>query len=279
MQIPRVLAQQWRREPEWLAALPGLLAEYAEVWSLDLEEPIDTAHSLVVPAGEVVLKIIAPSDFEAEHEPDALAQWEGGGAVRLLARDEGRRAFLMERCRPGTTLWSSGIDEIDVVTGALPRLWANPPHPHPFRLLVDEAKRWADEIPRRYNLAGKPFERSLLEHALDVFRSRGDGPEALANQDLHGLNILRAEREPWLVIDPKPIVGERELNGVALLRNAAFRGGRASVKLWLDALANLGLDRERLRGWGVGHALAWGWDEEEGWSMKMVGAARVILES
>ena len=30
----------------------------------------------------------------------------------------------------------------------------------------------------------------------------------LCHQDLHGGNLLRAEREPWLAIDSKPIVAE-----------------------------------------------------------------------
>jgi streptomycin 6-kinase len=75
----------------------------------------------------------------------------------------------------------------------------------------------------------------------------------LVNQDLHGGNVLRAEREPWLVIDPKPLVGEREIDGVGLLRNA---GSRTSVRRWLDAFGELGLDRERAHGWGVAHAIA-----------------------
>ena len=59
----------------------------AAEWSLALEEPIDTPHSLVVPAGDVVLKLNAPSHTEADTEPDALAVWGGKEAVRLVARD------------------------------------------------------------------------------------------------------------------------------------------------------------------------------------------------
>jgi streptomycin 6-kinase len=94
---------------------------------------------------------------------------------------------------------------------------------------------------------------------------------------LHGGNVLRTAREPWLVVDPKPLVGEREANGVALLRNAAFSGGVALVRDWLKMLTELGLDRERLRGWGVAHALAWGWSDDGGWSPRQVDAARSIF--
>jgi hypothetical protein len=81
------------------------------------------------------------------------------------------------------------------------------------------------------------------------------------------------------VIDPKPLVGEPELNAVGLLRNAAWRGGKAAVERWLDALAELGLDRDRTRAWGAAHALAWGWDAERGWSPRAIAAARTILSA
>ncbi|MGH2956248.1 MAG: aminoglycoside phosphotransferase family protein, partial [Solirubrobacterales bacterium] len=209
MRVPQALAEEWRHEPDWLGELPRLAAECAELWSLELEEPIDTSHSLVVPAGEAVLKLNAPSHFEADHEAEALARWAGAGAVRLLARDDARRAFLIERCLPGTRLWDAGIDEPAVVAELLPRLWREPEEPHPFRLLTNEAERWTEEAPSRYELGGRPFERPLLDFAVEVFHSAARTAAFLANQDLHGGNVLRAEREPWLVIDPKPLVGER----------------------------------------------------------------------
>ena len=275
MDLPASLSETWQNEPKWLDELPRVVAELAAKWDLDLEEPIDTPHSLVVPAGEVVLKVNAPSHFEAEQEADALAWWNGRGAVRLVAREDRHRAFLMERCRPGTRLWDSGADEPSVVAEILPRLWGEIREPHPFRLATDEARRWAEEVQGRYELDGRQFERSLVELAVDVFRTADPGATALVNQDLHGGNILRAGREPWLVIDPKPLVGERELDAVGLLRNAAWNGGTPAVGGCLDVLAGLGLDRERARAWAVAHALAWGW-ADGGWSTGSVDAARLI---
>jgi streptomycin 6-kinase len=275
MELPASLREQWSSEAKWLARLPQQVAELASVWGLALEEPIDTPHSLVVPAGEVVLKVNAPSHVEADHEADALAWWEGRGAVRLVAREDHHRALLLERCRPGVRLWDSGAEELSVVGELLPRLQQDTAAPHPFRLAADEARRWAEEVPARYRLAGRPFERSLLELAAELFRTADPAATALVNQDLHGGNVLAAEREPWLVIDPKPLVGERELDAVGLLRNAAWTGGAPAVRRWLDLLGGIGLDRERARAWGVAHALAWGRDED-GWSPRSVEAARAI---
>ena len=273
MRIPPGLAETWSHEPGWLEALPRIVSECAERWALELEDPIDTPHSLVIPAGELVLKLNAPSHTEADTEADALETWAGRGAVLLRARDDARRALLLERCIPGTPLWDSGVDETDVVAELLPRLQITPLDGHPFTLLADEAERWARDVPRWYAAAGTPFERSLLDAALDVYRTVDTTSSLLVNQDLHGGNVLRASREPWLVIDPKPLVGERELEASGLLRNAD------SVSHWLDVLADVGFDRDRARGWGVAHNLAWAWDERGGWIEQHVDEARRILSA
>jgi streptomycin 6-kinase len=277
VRVPEGLGRAWPHEAAWLEALPRLAAECATAWGLELEEAFDTPLSLVVPAGDAVLKLNAPSHFEADHEADALARWDGNGAVRLLARDDERRAILVERCVPGTTLALSDADETAVIVDVLVRLPHDPGPAHPFRRLADEAERWAEEVPARYERAGRPFERALLDAAVAVFRSVDPDADRLVNQDLHAWNVLRATREPWLAIDPKPLVGEPELDGVGPLRNAGFSRDTAVIARTLDALAGLGLDRERLRGLGFAHALAWAVDSDGGWSERSIDAARMIF--
>jgi streptomycin 6-kinase len=274
MRLPASLLKVWQHEPDWLDALPRLVAECAAAWNLKLEEPVDTPHSLVVPAGDAVLKLNAPSHVEAETEADALGLWDGRGAVRLLARDEERRAFLMERCVPGTRLADADIDAATVVAALLPQLQVEVREEHPFRLLADESERWTQELEHAYAEACEPFERALIDFALDVYGSVDRSAAYLVNQDLHDWNILRAKREAWLVIDPKPLVGERELEASGLLRNAD------SVERWLDVLVDVGFDRERARGWGVAHNLAWSWDESRrAWLPEHVEQARRIFNS
>jgi streptomycin 6-kinase len=273
VQIPSALSRTWSHEPHWLEELPRLVEACTERWSLALEAPVDTPHSLVVPAGDVVLKLNAPPHEEAENEADALQAWAGRGAVRLIARDDEARALLLERCRPGTELWHANVDQIAVVAKLVPRLQIEVGEERPFTLLADEADRWAESVPRWYEDAGAPFERELVDAALDVYRTVDASAKWLVNQDLHGGNVLAAEREPWLVIDPKPLVGERELEASGLLRNAD------DVSRWLDALAELGLERERARGWAVAHNLAWAWDARRGWLERHVEEARRILRA
>ena len=211
---------------------------------------------------------------ESEHEAGALELWDGDGAVRLLAHDGERHALLLERCRPGTYLGELDAEAaLGVLIGLLPRFW-KPAGPL-FRSLADEAAWWAGYIRADWDKAGRPFEEELVDAALTALEELAptQGEQVLIHQDLHADNVLAAQREPWLVIDPKPLVGERELEASGLLRNTD------SPSRWLDVLSDLGFDRERARGWGVAHNLAWAWDEHEGWLDEHVAEARRILSA
>jgi streptomycin 6-kinase len=222
--------------------------------------------SLALPAtqpdgSEVVLKICFPHR-ESEHEADALAKWNGIGAIRLLDRDVERGALLLERCRPGTPLADLDQDDaLDIAVELLPRLWV--PAPEPFGPLAEEAAVWAADVPEQWKRTGKPFDRRLLDAALAALKElvAAQGDQVLVNQDLHAGNILRAERVPWLVIDPKPLLGEREFGVVALVRGDELGGTERDVLHRLDRLSReLELDRERVRLWTLVHTLAWAFD-------------------
>ena len=247
----------------WLADLSRLLEECAEQWSLRLEDPIgDGFDAVVIPAGDAVLKLQFPHR-ESEHEADALRVWDGDGAVRLLAHDPERHALPIERARPGTHLTAAGQEAaLDVFVELLPRLWK--PVGVPFRALAEEAAWWIDYLPRNWEHVGRPFERSLLDTVVGTLRelSATQGEQILLNQDLHADNVLSAEREPWLVIDPKPLAGEREFAVAPLVRGWELGHSKAATLRRFDRLTSeLGLDRERAGGWAAGQAIAWGIDQ------------------
>ena len=260
----------------WLADLPRLLEECAEQWSLRLEGPIgDGFASLVVGAGDAVLKLQFPHR-ESEHEAEALRIWDGEGAVRLLAHDPKCHALLIERARPGTHLTAAGQEAaLDVFVELLPRLWK--PAGAPFRPLAEEAAWWIDYLPRNWEHVGRPFERSLLDTVIETLRelSATQGEQVLLNQDLHADNVLSAEREPWLVIDAKPLVGEREFAVAPLVRGWELGHSKAATLRRFDRLTSeLGLDRARAAGWAAGQAIAWGIDQPS-----HVEVARWLLEA
>ncbi len=252
----------------WLNELPSLVEACADQWSLRLGEPYSYAFaSLALPArlpdGEpAVLKVQFP-DRESEQEAATLAEWDGRGAVRLLSHDVTRHALLLERCEPGTPLSLLEADAaLDVAVGLLPRLWQ--PAGPPFRPLAEEAAWWAGYLPDRWERGGRPFERLLLDAALETLRALPptQGEQVLLSQDFHAENVLRARREPWLAIDPKPLVGEREFGIAALVRGEELGRGAEAACHRLDRLtAELGLDRARARGWALAQAVAWSIDE------------------
>lgn len=207
-----------------------------------------------------VLKVQFPHR-EAEHEAAALDRWHGNGAVRLLAHDPSMRALLLERCVPGTALAASPAGRrgaLDVLAGLLPRLWV--PVGAPFRTAADEALGWAHDLPQRWERARRPFERRLLDAAVDAAADLAStqGQQVLVHQDLHADNVLAAGREPWLVIDPKPLAAERELAVAPIVRGPELGHSYELVRRRLDVLTRrLGLDPDRARRWTVAQTVAW----------------------
>jgi streptomycin 6-kinase len=257
----------------WLASLPSRVEACAESWSLTVGELLGGgAVALVLAASRAdgtpaVLKLSFPEDEESEFEVDALDHWRGHGAARLLERDDGRRALLLERAVPGTPLWDVEDDDeaTAIAAGVLRRLHVVPVAPaHPFRSLEDAAARWSETIPADWHATGRVFSRRLVDVAFDACASlRGSGTDAVVlHQDFHGANVLRSA-DGWVVIDPKPLVGDPAFDAASLLRDRRWRlgsvGDARRIRRRLDLLTELaGLDRERMRLWGVVHALAWG---------------------
>jgi streptomycin 6-kinase len=247
----------------WLSALPSTIREVAELWDLEVGEPFpDSSVGWVAPARRgaelVVVKVQWPHP-ECEHEAAALATWAGDGAIELLAHDSERHALLLERCTPGTHLsHTSGVDAIDVMASLLPRLWKI--SGEPFHTLEDEAEGWRASMGRAWNTAGRPCERRLVDAALTLLADLGptQGEQVLVHQDLHGDNVVAAQRSPWLAIDPKPLIGEREFSCAPVIRSFEFGHSKQHVIRRLDELsARLGLDRERVRGWAFAQTMAW----------------------
>jgi streptomycin 6-kinase len=248
----------------WLERVPTLLDECVEQWELRLGEPYEAGAAgysvrADLPDGtRAVLKLIYPHR-EAEQEAEALRAWDGDGAIRLLAHDAERWAILIERCEPGTPLAERPPDEgLAVLIRLLPRIWVRAGAP--FYTLAEEVDWWLSYLPEEWEKTGQPFERSLLDATMDTLsvQAASQGEPVLLHQDLHGDNVLAAQREPWLVIDPKPLVGEREFAVAPIVRDFELGHSKEQALARLDRLTSeLGLDKERARWWTIGQSLAW----------------------
>jgi len=246
--VPESFAEGFE-DQEWLAGLPALAESMLARWDLTLDgESMHGACALVLPVrranGEqAVLKISWPHE-EAEHEATALSMWDGDGAVRLLAHDRDAWALLLERLDPTTTIEREPLPEaLAVIASMIRRL--DRPAPPGIRHMRDVSARWVDEFPAE-NDSQVPVE--LIDQAVAYCRELGpNAGNHLVNEDLHFQNVLRGEREPWLVIDPKPIAGDREFGLIPLLWN---RFDAASSRSRLTVVVDLaGLDHELARKW------------------------------
>ena len=67
--------------------------------------------------------------------------------------------------------------------------------------------------------------------------------------DLHAENVLAARREPWLVIDPKPFIGDPAYDPVQHMLNCDERLATDPAGLSQRMASLLELDPERVRLW------------------------------
>ncbi len=268
---------------EWLKKLPAIIADCERRWSLAaLPSFPRLSYNYVAPAvladgRDAVLKVGYPS-HELMCEMEALRLYDGRGIVQLLRADREQGAMLLERLKPGTPLATVEDDQeaTSIAAEVMRQLWRPVPDQHPFPTVA----KWAAGLGRlREHFGGTtgPLPKSLVEQAETLFTELIASMDevVLLHGDLHHENIIAAERQPWLALDPKGLVGEPAYEVGALLRNQLpepFTQPEASRILArrIDQLAEeLGLGRERLVGWGLAQAVLSAWwsieDHGYGW--------------
>jgi streptomycin 6-kinase len=210
--------------------LPGDVAELGRGWGLSFDAVgagADATCSFVAfvhraDGTPAALKLGLPH-MEAEHELEGLRFWNGDPTVRLLEADAARGALLLERCEPGTPLSERPEPEQDRVIAELLRgLWRVPPKPHAFRPLYAMLREWADcALARSSDWPDRGLARAGIELLLELGQP-ADSDVVLAT-DLHAGNVLRARRATWLVIDPKPFLGDAAYDATQHLFNCMPR--------------------------------------------------------
>ncbi|WP_030673427.1 aminoglycoside phosphotransferase family protein [Streptomyces cellulosae] len=251
----------------WLTELPGVVDELLERWECLPDGGVTHGGvGLIVPVlrrpqgTAAVLKVSYPHPGNV-HAPDAFAVWGGQGAVLLYERDDDRFAMLLERARPQTLAQTGNEDSIIRVAGRLNRRLAVPAPPGLPRLR-DRAGQWEEELLRDARELAHELPARVLDAALETVRELGPvQPDTVIHGDLHAGNILRADREPWLAVDPKGYAGDPAYDGGTLLKSRALAFLEAddltkAVHRTLDGFANAAeLDRERVRRWAQLHAV------------------------
>lgn len=196
----------------WLKSLPEIVSELEAKWSLKAGLPFkNLSYHFVAPCvsaegDEYVLKIGFPeADSPIFNEAETLKLYDGKGAAKCFNLDENRRALLLERLKPGKTLAEifRGDEDrcVEIAIEALRKITRKPPQKHKFIYL--------EEWFMGFKKAEKTeFPADKLKKAREFYEELSAAETFLIHGDYHHENILSATREPFLVIDPKGVIGQ-----------------------------------------------------------------------
>lgn len=276
----------------WIAGLPALVAECLERWGLRRDGAVRSGQaSLVLPVlrhdgTHAVLKLQMPRE-ETAAALIGLRTWNGGGMVRLLDHDPASSSMLLERLDGARTLAS--VDDDDVAMGILAGLHARlvaVPAPQGLPSLGAVAAAMLKQVPQAVTHLVDPADRQLLRGWASAVAELADAPgDRLLHWDLHYDNVLAAQREPWIAIDPEPLAGDPGFDlwpaldsrwEEVVAQDDPLRVVRRRFDLLTEVLA---LDRARAAGWTLGRLLQNSlWDIEDG-ETGLAPSAVVIAES
>jgi streptomycin 6-kinase len=289
---------------DWLERLPRLLADYAERWSLRIDPPLYLSYNYVAPAtradgSAVIFKCgVVADNSSIRAEIAALRHWNGDGAALVLEDDATNGVFLLERLVPGKEIVE--LDDVvstRIAAGLMQRLWKPPPAQHEFPTLADWGKAFG-ELHERHDGDTGPLPAGLIARGealyMELVASQAD--PILLHGDLHHFNILSAQREPWLIIDPHGVIGESAFEVGPWLRNTVgdpngphrhlYLLNQPNARAVLDRRLNdfselLEIDRTRLRDWGIAFCtLSACWSNEsnnrDGWEQALAVAEILV---
>ena len=282
--IPRRLAEACAGHDDrerWLERLPDLVRDLAERWAVCVDQPLDgheVSSAWVAPATRangtrVILKAGMPH-MEGEQEIAGLRFWRGDPTVLLLEADDATGVMLLERCLPGTALRSLSEQEQDeIIAAMIRRLWRRPP-PGIFRPLSAMIDQWSAETRAA---AARWVDRALVQEGLDTLEelAASSGSDTLLGTDVHAGNVLRAEREPWLVIDPKPFAGDTAYDATQHLLNCRGRLRSNSHDTITRFAGMLGVDATRAKRWLFGRLAA---EPRDSWDSDAIELARRVRD-
>ena len=231
----------------WLAALPGLLADLENAWSVTVGAALEggqaayVAEAVTADGTPLVVKVAVPPGIDAftpfAREMTALRLADGDPYARLIRYDVERRALLLERLgRPLAHLGWPASRQMDVLARTAARGWR--PVPADGRLLPGvEAARWhADFIPTTCTDLARPCPESVVNLGVrwaDARRAAFDPERAvLVHGDVHALNALRAPGPAgagFRLVDPEGLVSE-PAHDLGVIQVRGVRG-------WIDELA------------------------------------------
>lgn len=268
--IKKIIALKGRIGKQWLKDLPQIIKTYEQKWDIKCSPPFPLSYNYVAPAKttegkSVVLKISFPENNEFIFEMRALKFFKGIGAIQVLQEDLDQNVVLLEKVEPGQRISEiNSFNKQTTIVSDILKLLHKPiilRKNNDFPTVSDWAKTF-ERYKSKFLQQNGPFPKWMIDKAEDIFIQypKDNKETVLLHGDLHSDNILSSERG-WLIIDPKGIIGEREFELGAYLRNPYYdlpKGGnykKIVSEIIIHFSEELGFEKERILNWAFAGAV------------------------
>ncbi|WP_375372038.1 aminoglycoside phosphotransferase family protein [Kribbella pratensis] len=268
IEIPAKLVRNHSaKASDWLAGLPAAVERYVDEWQLTVSgDPLSGEASLILPVvrrdgTEAMLKLQSVND-ESESEALALRTWNHDDVVEVYEDDPETSTLLLERLEPRTLDdLPDDVEATRILAELLNHLSAVPAPPG-IRHLSDIAAGMIEDAPRVIPMLADPAEQALAwRYVAQVTELLPEPGDRLLHWDLHYYNVMAAKRQPWLVIDPKPLAGDPAFELMPAVWNrwddlVATGDLSQAIRDRFDLMLEVtGIDRDRALGWTAGRIL------------------------
>ena len=263
----------------WLDNLQPFLKQCEQKLHIKFHAPFkQLTYNYVAPVtlanGSAAVFKCGAATVELNTEIAALHHFAGNAAVKLIDANTKEGWLLLEKLIPGKMLLSLKDDDeaTRIAAQVMRKLWRPLDH---STTIFPSIKQWLIGFDRLYQqFYGKsgPFPKALVaqvtELSKDLLKSQTD--PVLLHGDFQHYNILSATREPWLSIDPKGVVGEREFEVGAFMKNpkpllSSTKNCKELFTRRFDIITEItGLDRQKMTSWSFVMAMLSAWWDFEG---------------
>lgn len=219
----------------WLNNLPKTIQTLENIWSIKHENHFQNlSYNYVAKCkkndgSQVVIKIALPLDnVEIFNEATALKLFDGKGSVKLLNENKELQAILIEHLSPGLTLKevykNDEFGAVDRAINVLQKIAFRPSK----KINLPSTAKWFEifetmentEFPRKHLKKAQKHLKEIYNPIQNYFLLHGD---------FHHENILSSNRDDFLVIDPKGVIGSIGYEIAVFLNNHAD---------WLESNSN-----------------------------------------
>lgn len=267
---------------KWLDSIPEIIKHYEKKWAIKVFEPFRLSYNYTAPAERMdgtkaVLKIACKGNKEFLSEREALKIFDGQGAVKILEEDADNLVILLERILPGKLLSDVTDDEeaTRIAADVAKKLWRSAPKSDALISL----EKWFEGFARYDKLSQekKKLPKDIVAKGEKLFSKLLETTQTpmLIHGDFHHHNILSSNRDQWLVIDPKGIIGDPAYDLAVFLYNPIpslleEQNVQELVKKRIAIFSQeLNIDTQRIIDWGIAQSvLSAIWSVEdtgEGW--------------